>query len=309
MKISIIGAGNVGASLAHELIMRDLCSEIVLIDIFEKLTRGKALDLSHAIASMGTSTKITPSKDFKDIQNSHIVVITAGSPRKEGMSRDDLLLKNAYITKGIAQNVAKYAPKSIIIEVANPLDAMSYVAYKYSGFDRTKVLGMAGILDSARMSYLISHELNVDIKDVNSLIIGSHGDFMTPLLNHCTVKDKLVQNLMSKEKLEQIIQNTKTAGANIVSLLGTSAYYAPASGAAKMCEAIVRDTNEMLPCSIMLEGEYGFSDVFNGVCVSLGKSGVSKIHEVELSSHEKEHFAKSVNATKALIQTLNSNSY
>lgn len=307
MKISIVGVGNVGSSICYELICKSLCSQIVLIDIDANFVKGKALDLSQSATLMGEDVEIVPSSNYEDIKNSHIVIVTAGLPRKEGMSRDDLLLKNASITKDIASNIAKFASESIIIEVANPLDMMTYVALKYSGFSKDRVIGMAGVLDSARMSYLISQELNVKKSDVKSIILGTHGNEMIPIVSQCKVKDRSINELLSDEKIANIIQKTKQAGGEIVSYMNTSAYYAPASGVVKMVKEISNPTGEVLPCAVYLDGEYGYKDVVCGVGVTLGKSGVKNIQEFKLTQNEADQFSKAVKSFKNLINLLNEN--
>ncbi|PID47351.1 MAG: malate dehydrogenase [Proteobacteria bacterium] len=309
MKISIIGAGNVGASLCYELAIRKLCSQIALVDIFENVAKGKAMDISQACMGSDNFSCLIASKNYEDIKDSDIVVITAGSPRKPGMSRSDLLLKNASITKEIAKNIALYAPNSISIEVANPLDAMTYVVLKQSGFDRKKVLGMAGVLDSSRMGYHILNQLDFTPKKIDSLVIGSHNDKMLPLARFARVDGKCLNEFISDEKINQIIQKTKEGGAKIVSLLNTSAYYAPAYSVALMIEAIVNDSKAILPCCVMLDGEYGYKDVTCGVPVKLGRDGVLEIEELNLDAKERSEFELSVDSVKSLLEVLREHSY
>ncbi len=308
-KVSIIGAGNVGASLAYELAQRDLCTHLSLVDIYEDLACGKAMDIAHSCIANDNFYYIQASKDFTCISNSDIVVVTAGLPRKEGQSREDLLLKNASITKDIAKNIAKYAPNAIIIQVSNPLDAMVYVALKESGFDKSKVLGMAGVLDSSRMSYHILNELDFVPKKIKSLVIGMHGDEMLPLLKFCSVDNKPLLDILHVEQCESVVQKTKKGGAEIVSLLKTSAYYAPAFCILKMIKAIKEDTKQTLPCSVYLDGEYGYKNVTCGVPVVLGKNGVERIKELDLDEKEKKEFDKSVKSIKELLSILKDNKF
>lgn len=308
-KISIIGAGNVGASLCYELALRKMCESIVLVDLYKNIAQAKVLDISQACAISGSDCDILASDDFKDVTNSNIVVMTAGSPRKNGMSRDELLLINAKITKNIAQNIAKYAPNSIIIQVANPLDAMSYVALKSSGFDSKKVIGMAGILDTGRMKYFISKKLHVSADKIQTCIIGGHGDDMVALISRTTVNDKLLSSLLNEKQIQNIINSTKNGGAQIVSYLKTSAYYAPALGVVKIIKALNSPQKTTLACSVYLQGEYGYSDVFSGVLVVLDKNGVHKIEQINLIDKEKEAFKISVQNVQNLIHVLKENSY
>ncbi len=306
-KISIIGAGNVGASLCEQLALSSLCKEISLVDIYENVAIAKAEDISHLCCALGLECEIKASKDYEIIKNSQIVVVTAGSPRKEGQSRDDLLLINAKITSQIAQNIAKFAPNSIIIQVSNPLDAMVFVALKHSGFEREKVLGMAGILDEARMKYQI--QKLVGFKDIKTLVLGGHGDDMVALSRFCTIDDKPLEEYLTHEQIEKIINNTKHGGAEIVKNLGTSAYYAPAAGVFKMIKAILGNTHESMECAVYLDGEYGYKSVVSGVPIVLGKNGAEKIIELELNNEEKKQFEKSVNSVYELIKVLKKNNY
>ncbi len=306
-KVSIIGAGNVGASLCEQLAFSGLCDSISLVDIFENVALGKAEDISHLCATLNLACEIKASKDYEIINDSDIVVVTAGSPRKEGMSRDDLLLINAKITKQIAQNIAKHAPNAIIIQISNPLDAMVHVALKYSGFEKSKVLGMAGVLDSARMRYQIQKKLG--FKDIKTLVLGGHGDDMVPIISHCSVDSKPLSEFLTPEEIAHVIYKTKHSGANIVKNLGTSAYYAPAVGALQMINAILCDTKESLACAVRLDGEYGYKSVISGVPIVLGKNGVEKIEILELNKDEKAQFKKSVNGVYELLEVLEKNGY
>lgn len=308
-KITVVGAGNVGASLCYELAQRNLCSTIVFIDIFEDLVKGKALDIEQSLAINGKSSRIIPTTNYKEIKGSELVIITAGSPRKPGMSRDDLLLLNAKITKSIAEQIATYASRSIIIEVANPLDAMVYVALQASGFEKNRVLGMAGVLDSGRMGALIAKEAKVGYGQVNAMVLGGHGDDMVPLPRYSTINGVAISHFLTQSKLEEIIKKTRNGGAKIVSYLNTSAYYAPAMGAVIMAEAILNNTKTLFPCAVYLDGEYGYNDVVSGVPVVLGKNGVEKIEILDLNEDEKSAFDISINSVKSLIKILKNSDY
>lgn len=308
-KITIIGAGNVGATVCYELASKNLCSQIVLLDILDDLTKGKALDIEQSLAIKGVSTTILPTTDYENIKDSKLVIITAGSPRKPGMSRDDLLLLNAKITSTIASQVAKFTPNSIIIEVANPLDAMVYVALKTSGFDRNRVIGMAGILDSGRMESFISKTSKIAYGQVKAMVLGGHGDTMVPLPRYSTINGVGISHFLSNDTIEEIIQKTKNGGAQIVSHLNTSAYYAPAFATVKMAEAILSDAKTLYPCSVYLQGEYGYEDTVSGVPVILGKNGIEKIEILSLNQGEKKALDKSVASVQSLLKTLKNNGY
>jgi malate dehydrogenase len=285
-KISIIGAGFVGATTAFTIAERNL-GDIVLVDIVESVF-GKTLDMQQAMSGLDISSKIKGTTDYEDIKDSDIVIITAGFPRKPGMTRDDLLNKNSEIIKKACENVKKYAPNSILIVVTNPLDVMAYLAYKTTGFDKKRVLGMAGVLDSARFKTFLAESLDVPVKDIDCMVLGSHGDSMVSLINHTTVSGTPIKELLSEEKFNSIAERTKNGGAEIVKYLGSgSAYYAPAISIVLMVEALIMDKKIILPVSAMLEGEYGFNDIFLGVPVKLGKNGVEKIIEIKLSDDEK----------------------
>ncbi len=306
-KISIIGAGSVGASLCEQLALSGLCGDISLVDIATNVATAKAEDISHLCGVLDIRCKIQASCDYEVIKNSDIVVVTAGSPRKKGQSRDDLLLINAKITKQIAQNIVKFAPNSVIIQVSNPLDAMVYVALKYSGFKPNKVIGMAGILDGARMKYQIQKQ--VGFKDIQTLVLGGHGDDMVAVLSHCFIDGKPINDVLTHDQISNIIHQTKHSGANIVKHLGISAYYAPASGVLKMIKAILTDSCESLACAVYLNDEYGYNDVVSGVPVVLGKNGVEQIEQIKLSKEEQEQFHKSVTSVYELIKTLKAKGY
>lgn len=303
-KITIIGAGNVGSTIAMKVFERDL-ADIVLIDVIEGLAEGKALDIKesapigkHNLEIKGYTNDYTPS------EASDIVVITAGITRKPGMSRDDLLSKNMEIVEAVIEKVIKFSPNSILIVVSNPLDAMCYLAYKSSGFPRGRVIGMAGVLDSIRFCTFIAEELKVSVENVNALVLGSHGDLMVPLPRYTTVCGVPITQLMKKERIEKLIQRTKDAGAEIVSLLKTSAYYAPASATVEMIEAIIKDKKKIMPCSVLLKGEYGISDVFLGVPVRVGIKGAEEIIEIDLNKEEIEALHNSAEHVRRLIKRM-----
>ena len=303
-KISVIGAGNVGSDLARRILERDL-GDVVLIDIIEGLPQGKALDLTQAGAIEGYESKILGSNDYSDIDGSDMVVITSGLTRKPGMSRDDLLLKNAEIVGQVTEKIIRYAPSSKILMVANPLDAMTYLAYKKSGFPKNSVFGMAGLLDAARMRAFIAEEVGILKVDVEAMILGSHGDLMVPLPRYTTIERKPITELLSKEKIDKIIKRTVNAGAEIVKLLKTgSAFYAPAAAAADMVEAVIKDLKVVIPACVYLDGEYGLTDVCIGVPVKFGVKGVEEIVELELTLDERIALQKAAKSIKENIKKL-----
>jgi malate dehydrogenase len=305
MKITVVGAGNVGAACADVLAHKDACSELVLLDIKEGLAEGKALDIwqSAPIERFNTKT-IGVTNDYERTMCSQIVVITSGIPRKPGMTRNDLVEINAGIVKNVTENIMKYSPDCTIIVVSNPLDVMTYQAYITSKKPREKVIGMAGILDAGRYRAFIADELNVSPKDVQAVLMGSHGDTMVPLPRYTTVSGIPVRQLISEDKLDVIIERTRNGGGEIVKLMGTSAWYAPGAAAARMAEAIAKNQKRVLPCCVKLEGEYGLHDVFVGVPVVLGKHGVEKILELELNDTEMEMLKKSANSVKETMSVL-----
>ena len=303
-KVSIIGAGNVGATVCYWLAMRKHCREIVIIDRYEGLAQGKALDILQATSPEGSHTQIYSSSDYQSIANSNVVVITAGSPRKPGMSRDDLLMINANITKEIIEKVAHYAPEAIVIIVSNPLDAMTYVALKVGQYERNRVIGMAGILDSSRMETFISQKLGFGYGQVTASVMGGHGDDMIPLPRYSSVNGVALTDLLTDVEIEEIVEKTRNGGAEIVGYMGTSAYYAPANSTVKMIEAILSDSHSIFPCAVLLNGEYGYYDTVNGVPVVLGSNGVEKIVELPLNTHEKEQFGTSVESVNKLLEVL-----
>ena len=299
-KVSIIGAGAVGATLAQRVLESSL-ADVVLVDILKDIAKGKALDLLDAAPIIGHEKKISGTDNYEEIRNSDIVVITAGLPRKPGMTRDDLVAKNAAIMKDVAGNVKTYAPSSIVIVVTNPLDTMTYLAYKTTGFSKNKVMGMAGVLDGSRFIHLIADELKIPRSFVKTEVLGSHGDTMVPLISRTKVNGKPILEVMGKEKLDAIVKRTCDRGAEIVTLLGSgSAYYSPSAAVFRMINAILKDTNETLTASALLEGEYGLKDIFIGVPSKIGRSGIKNIIEIDLSEEEKAAFSKSAQTIKSL---------
>ncbi|OIN95334.1 MAG: malate dehydrogenase [Deltaproteobacteria bacterium CG1_02_45_11] len=303
-KVTVVGAGNVGATAAQRLAEKELC-DVVLIDIVEGVPQGKALDLTEAAPIEKHDAHLTGSNEYEASENSDIVIITAGIPRKPGMSRSDLISTNAGIIKDVTSQVAKLSPDAIIIIVSNPLDAMCHVAYETSGFPKNRVVGMAGALDSARFRAFLSMELNVSVENIHAFVLGGHGDTMVPLPRYCTVAGIPITELLSKDRIDALVKRTANGGAEIVELLKTgSAYYAPASAAVEMAEAILKDKKKILPCAAYLEGEYGFNDLFIGVPVKLGKNGVEEIIEISLTDEEKKALQKSAAAVEELKEIL-----
>lgn len=303
-KITIVGAGNVGATTAHWMASKEL-GDIVLVDVLDGIPQGKSLDLMEAGPVEDLDVTLTGSNSYEATANSDLVIITAGLARKPGMSRDDLLTKNSEIIKEVTQQVAKYSPKTIIIMVSNPLDVMTYEAMKISGFPKQRVVGMAGILDTARFRTFVAMELNVSVEDIQALVLGGHGDSMVPLPRYTTVGGVPITELMSEDRVAALIERTRKGGIEIVNFLKTgSAYYAPAAAATQMAEAILKDKKRLLPCAAYLEGEYGLRDVFVGVPVILGTKGVEKILEVRLTKEEQAALAKSAEQVKANIAKL-----
>jgi len=306
MKVSIIGAGAVGTSIAQWIMARRLAEEVVLVDIVPDLARGKALDLAQSSPLWGYSGRILGTEDFSAISDSKVVVITAGKPRKPGMSREELLSVNGQIVSSCAKEIKKHAPTSIVIVVSNPLDAMVYLTYKITGFPRERVMGMAGVLDSARYRYFLAEALGVSSKDVQALVMGSHGDLMIPLVRLASVGGIPVTQLLPQEKIEEIVKRTKFGGGEIVACLKTgSAFITPGLAVVEMLESILKDEKRILTCSVLLKGEYGIDGVFLGVPVVLGKKGVEKILEFELLPEEKDLLNKCAQACRELISLLN----
>ncbi len=299
-KVSIVGSGNVGATTAHWIASKEL-ADVVLIDIIEGVPQGKGLDLLEAMPIEKRDSHVSGTNDYKDTANSDIVVITAGIPRKPGMSRDDLLNTNYGIMKAVVGEVVKHSPNCILIIVSNPLDAMAQAAYKLSGFPRERVIGMAGVLDSARFRAFIADELKVSVENVTAFVLGGHGDTMVPLARYSTVAGIPITELIEKSKLEALIQRTRDGGAEIVKYLKTgSAYYAPSAAATEMVEAILKDKKKILPCAAYLEGEYAITGLFIGVPVKLGTKGIEQIIEIKLMPEEKAGLDKSAKAVKEL---------
>jgi malate dehydrogenase len=309
-KVSIIGAGNVGSTVAYSLAMNGTAHEIVLIDNKQDIATGKALDMSQASAVIRSHTVVRVAKEQSDIAGSDIVVVTAGSPRKPGMSRDDLLMINAEVMRSVMAYTKKYAPDAIVIIVTNPLDVMTYVTLKESGFDPSKVIGMAGILDGARMASFIYDKLGYGAGQIRATVMGGHGDTMVPLQSYSTVAGVPLTDVMPQSDIDEIVERTKHGGAEIVKYLQTgSAYYAPAKATALMCEAILKDAKQIYPCSAYLQGQYGYNDVYSGVPIVLGANGVEEILEVTLTEKEEEMFANSVQSVQGMIEVLNKNKF
>ena len=303
-KITIVGAGNVGATAAHWAAEREL-GDIVLVDIVEGTPQGKALDLMEARPVEGFDVNIIGSNSYEETSNSDVVIITAGLPRKPGMSREDLLQKNREIVEGVTRQIVQYSPNCFVIVVSNPLDTMTYLAYKVSGFSRNRVMGMAGVLDSARFRVFIAMELNISVEEVQAFVLGGHGDDMVPLIRYSTVAGIPIAELISEERIKAIVDRTRKAGGEIVNLLKTgSAFYSPAASAVQMAEAILKDKRRILPCAACLQGEYGLQDICFGVPVILGAQGIEKVIEVRLTEEEKEAVQKSAREVKKSISEL-----
>lgn len=302
MKISVIGAGNVGATLAQRIVDMDLARECALLDIIEGTPQGKALDMWESTPITGSDCRIVGTNDYKDTAKSDIVVITAGLPRKPGMSREDLLEKNVAIVKEVAENVKKTSPNSIVVVVSNPLDAMVYTAQKVTGFEPHRVFGMAGILDTARYRSFVALELDVSTRDIQALVLGGHGDEMVPLPRYTMVGGIPLTELLPKDRIDAILERTRKGGGEIVALLKTgSAYYATSAAVIEIVESIVKDKKRLLPCSAYLQGEYGYEGIYFGVPIKIGRSGVEKIYELTLNAEEKEALKKSADAVKRTI--------
>ncbi len=303
-KVTIIGAGNVGATTAQQIIETGL-ADVVLVDIVEGLPQGKALDLIEAAPVVGYDVRITGTNDYADTAGSKIIVVTSGLARQPGMSRDDLMAKNAGIVGSVVKQAAAVSPDAIIIVVTNPLDAMCHVALKASGFPSERVIGMAGVLDSARFRAFIAAELEVSVRDIRGFVLGGHGDTMVPLPRYSTVGGVPITELMSAERIEQLVERTRNGGAEVVALLKTgSAYYAPAASVVEMVEAILRDRRRVLPCAAYLRGEYGIDGLYVGVPVVLGNGGVEKVIEISLTDDERAAFNRSADAVRDLLGKL-----
>jgi malate dehydrogenase len=303
-KITVVGAGNVGATTAHWLVSKEL-GDVTLVDIIEGMPQGKALDLAQAGPVEGYDSRLVGTNGYKETANSDIVVITSGIARKPGMSRDDLLNTNAGIVGSVTDEIARSSPNAIIIVVSNPLDAMAQVAFRRSGFPKNRVIGMAGILDSARMRTFLAEALNVSVENVTAFVLGGHGDTMVPLPRYSTCAGIPVTELLPKDVIDKIVTRTANGGAEIVSLLKTgSAYYAPSAAAVEMVEAIIKDKKKILPCAAYLEGEYGINGLFVGVPVKLGANGIEEIIQINLTAEERAALQKSASAVQELVNLL-----
>jgi len=301
-KISLIGAGQIGGTLAHLISIKGL-ADVVLFDVDEDMAKGKALDIAQSTSINGSNIGFKGTSNYEDTKNSDVIIITAGIPRKPGMSRDDLLGTNLKIIKQVAEGVKKTSPKAFVICITNPLDVIVMAFQKYSGLPTNKVVGMAGILDSSRFKYFISQELKVPVKNVESLVLGGHGDTMVPMTNQTTVSGKPLNKLIQKEKLDSIIERTRKGGAEIGKLLQKgSAFYAPASSGIEMAESYIKDLKKTLPCAAYLNGEYGVRNLYAGVPVVIGNLGAEKVIEIKLDDKEKENFEISIKAVKELFE-------
>ena len=304
-KVSVIGSGNVGATVARSIADKEL-ADVVILDILPGVPQGKGLDMLEACPVEGSDARVIGTNDYADTAGSDIVVITAGLARKPGMSRDDLLHKNTAIIKSVTEEVVKHSPGCIIIPVTNPLDAMAQVVYRVSGLPRERVVGMAGVLDSARMRAFIADTLNVSVENTHAFVLGGHGDTMVPLPRYSTVAGIPITELLDAATIDAIVQRTAKGGAEIVKLLGTgSAYYAPGSAVVEMVESILKDKKKILPCSVFLQGEYGINDLFVGVPCKLGENGLEQIVEIELTADESAALQKSAGAVQELVQIIN----
>jgi len=303
-KVTIIGSGHVGATVARSIADKEL-ADVVVLDILEGIPQGKGLDLLEACPIEGSDARVIGTNDYADTANSDVVIVTAGLARKPGMSRDDLLMKNYDIVKSVTEQVVKHSPNCIILPVTNPLDAMCQVVYRVSKFPRERVIGMAGVLDSARMRAFIAMELNVSVENTHAFVLGGHGDTMVPLPRYSTVAGIPITELLPKEKIDAIVKRTAGGGAEIVKLLGTgSAYYAPGSATVEMLESILKDKKKIFPCAVFLQGEYGIRDLFVGVPVKLGAKGMEQVIEIKLTAEENAALQKSAAAVKELVDVI-----
>ena len=303
-KVTVVGgAGNVGATVARAIAEKGL-ADVVIIDIAEQKAAGIALDIYETCPIIGSDSRVIGGNDWNAAAGSDIVVITSGKPRKPGMSRDDLVKDNFAIMQSIAPNLSKYTPNAVVVPVANPLDAMSQALFKLTKFPRERIIGMAGVLDSARMSTFIAMELGVSVQNVNSFVLGGHGDTMVPLARYSTVSGIPITDLLSKDRIDAIAKRTADGGAEITKLVGTSAWYAPGQAAAEMCEAILKDKKKILPCSVYLQGEYGINDLFVGVPAKLGARGMEQIIQIKLTPDEDAALKKSAKAVKELVDVI-----
>ena len=304
-KITVVGAGNVGATTAQRVAEKELARTVVMVDVAEGIPQGKGLDQLQSGPIEGFDARVIGSNGYEESRDSDIVIITAGIARKPGMSRDDLLNTNAGIVKSVAEQVKATSPNAIIIVVSNPLDVMCYVAMKASGFPKERVIGMAGVLDTARYRSFLAEACDVSVKDIQAMVLGGHGDTMVPLISYTTVSGIPITQLLAKDKLDAIVDRARNGGAEIVKHLKTgSAYYAPSSGAVQMAEAIVRDQKRILPCAAWLTGEYGMKDLFLGVPVKLGRKGMEKVIEVELTKDERAALEKSAEAVREPMRAI-----
>jgi malate dehydrogenase len=308
-KVTVVGSGNVGATAAQRLAEKEIC-DVVLVDIIEGVPQGKSLDLTEAAPIEKHDAKLTGTNAYDVTADSDIVIITAGIPRKPGMSRDDLISTNAGIMKSVTEQIVQYSPEAVLIIVSNPLDAMCHVAFETSGFPKQRVMGMAGVLDSARCRAFIAMELGVSVENTHAFVLGGHGDTMVPLPRYSTVAGVPITELLPQDRIDAIVDRTRNGGAEIVSLLKTgSAYYAPASAAVEMAESILKDKKKILPCAVYLEGEYGISDLFIGVPVKLGAKGIEEIIQISLTPEEQAALQKSADAVRELKEILASLNY
>ena len=301
-KISLIGAGQIGGTLAHLISIKEL-ADVVLFDVAEGVAKGKALDIAQSTSVDGLNINLIGTSSYEDIKNSDVIIITAGIPRKPGMTRDDLLGTNLKIIKQVAEGIKKNSPNAFVICITNPLDVIVMALQKYSGLPTNKIVGMAGILDSSRFKYFLSQELKVLVKNINSLVLGGHGDTMVPMLNQATVNGKSLKKLISKEKLDKIIDRTRKGGGEINKLLEKgSAFYAPATAGVEMAESYIKDLKKTLPCAAYLNGEYGVKNLYAGVPVKIGKNGVEEIIKIDLSEEEEKQFKNSIKAVRELYE-------
>ena len=301
-KISLIGAGQIGGTLAHLISIKEL-ADVVLFDVADGIAKGKALDIAQSTSIDGLSINLIGTNNYEDIKNSDVIIITAGVPRKPGMNRDDLLETNLKIIKQVAEGIKKNSPNAFVICITNPLDVMVMALQSYSGLPKHKIVGMAGILDTSRFKYFLSQELKVPVKNIESLVLGGHGDTMVPMPNHTKVNGKSLNQLIKKEKLNSIIDRTRKGGAEIVKFLQKgSAFYAPAASGVEMAESYIKDLKKTLPCAAYLNGEYGVKNLYAGVPVVIGKKGVEKIVEIKLSDKEKNQFNVSIKAVQSLFE-------
>jgi malate dehydrogenase len=308
-KISLIGAGNIGGTLAHMIVLKEL-GDVILLDINEGIPQGKALDIEESAPIDGFNVSLTGTNEYKDIENSDAIIITAGIARKPGMSRDDLVQTNAAVMKEVGENIKQYSPSAFVIVVTNPLDAMVSVVHKFSNLPINMIVGMAGVLDSARFRYFLARELNVSVEDVSAFVLGGHGDTMVPLIN-CTsvagipLTQIIDMGLITQKKVDQIVERTRNGGKEIVDLLKSgSAYYSPASSAVCMLESYLKDKRRVLPCAAYLNGEYGVKDLFIGVPSIIGKNGIEKVLEVKMDDSEQKMFDNSVNSVRELLELI-----